>query len=340
MTRRYLFFFAVTVSILLGPVALLSFIFECNDGDLTRIGGYAEHDFGWNNLQPVLQLVRNGKSITSSDVLVLGDSFSRGNIWQSVLAEKLNQKILSFHYNQVGCITNWLAYALKSSARTVAIEFIERDFLNHFGHLVACRSQDPIPFEFLATNTVATRLKGPPELHIMQTFLVAWNTFVMNLIPNAAVRGHINSMGEDVINAPIKKGCAKFSNRRADRLLYLRQDENKLRWTSEDMERAIAKITQIQMTLAVQGKRFILIVVPDKLSVYQDCLTNDIALEARKRINITRLLIASGVNTPDLLGAFHDNKNKIVDLYSPNNTHLSVSGYIFMANQVEHLFNR
>ena len=334
--RRYLYFFVISVSVVYGPVAFLSFIFEPSTGDLTRIGGYAERDFGWNSPKPILNLDSNGKFIADPDVLVLGDSFSLGNVWQTVLAAKINRKILSFHFAQVGCISNWIDYALKQSkAETIVVEVIERTFLRNFEHLSPCQFRDPLPFERPTTTTVSTRRKWPLDLHIKQTFLIAWNTFESKLNPEMPLRGRVNSMGESVVNAPLKAHCALFSNRRADRLLYLGQDEDKLHWRPEEVDRAIVTIKQIQKRFERQGKAFILVVVPDKLSVYQDCLKNDSRLEARKRINITKLLIASGVNTPDLLSAFHDSSNSVVDLYYPNDTHLSESGYIFMAEQLE-----
>ncbi|MGZ3159791.1 MAG: hypothetical protein ACXU7H_11950, partial [Burkholderiaceae bacterium] len=44
-------------------------------GDLTRVGNYAEKDFGWHTPKPILQIEENGPQIADPDVLVLGDSF-------------------------------------------------------------------------------------------------------------------------------------------------------------------------------------------------------------------------------------------------------------------------
>lgn len=331
--RRYLLYFSAIVSITLVPAALLSWLFEPINGDLTRIGHYSEMDFGWNSTQPAVLLRENGGAIVAPGILVLGDSFSRENEWQSALGLKLNKPILSFHYAQVGCIKNWIEYALnQSSADTVAMQVVERDFVNRFSDLPACKSAPPSPLEKSPKTSSATRSTWPPELHILRTYRIAINTLRMSLNPDSALRG-------SAINAPIRQQCAKFSNRRADRILYYPDDENKLHWKQDDMTRAIFNVIRIQEVFAASGKTLIFIIAPDKLSVYQDCLINDPDRAARKRINVTKSLIEAGGNAPDLLHAFQENSGKVVDLYYPNNTHLSTSGYMFMAEKLLPFFS-
>lgn len=330
--RRYLLYFTVLVAITLVPAALLSWLFEPINGDLTRIGHYSERDFGWNSTQPAVLLRENGVAIVAPDILVLGDSFSRENGWQSALGVKLNKPILSFHYAQVGCIKNWIEYALnQSSADTVAIQVVERDFVSRFSDLPPCESATPSPLEKTPRTSPATRSTWPPELHILRTYRIAINTLRMNLNPDSALRG-------SAINAPIRQQCAKFSNRRSDRILYYPDDENKLQWKQDDMTRSISNVIRIQKLFAARGKTLIFIIAPDKLSVYQDCLINDPDGVARKRINVTKSLIQAGGNAPDLLHAFQENSGKVVDLYYPNNTHLSTSGYMFMAEKLAPFF--
>lgn len=330
--RSYLVFFTATVLAALAAIVALAVIFktlEPVDGDLTRIGGYAERDFGWNSVQPVIEIKASNGSIADPDVLLLGDSFAQRNIWQSVLESKSNITILNYQYAQNPCPNSFIDFALsQSSAKTIVIEIVEREFLNRFGNRLNCQYSALHSYPIAATRTVATRRIVPAEFHIRQTILVALNTLRMNWTPDVAIRGR-------AINAPINSICAKFSNRRADRMLYLREDEDKLHWKREEMAQAISNILHIQKKFADSGKNFVFIVVPDKLSVYQGCLLNDPDLEARKQVNITNLLIASGVNTPDLLSVFQENAGKIVDLYLPNNTHLSESGYVVMADYLE-----
>ncbi len=332
MMRRYLLILAGPVLVVFLPLAPLSILFEPLSGDLTRIGAYAERDFGWNAPQPVIHINANGGSISKPEVLVLGDSFSRSNEWQSVLATKASAATLSFHYTQIGCIPNWIEYALsQQSARTVVIEAVERDFIRDFIDLQECRSDRPIPFELSPAESAAERVKWPPKLRLEYAYRTAFHTVEMNFSNNRLTAG-------SVVNAPLKSNCAKFSNRRADRLLYFGADEAKSRWQQDDIDRAISNVRRIQRLFEDHGKKFIFIVVPDKSSAYRDCLLNDTDVKAGRQVNITQALIAAGVNTPDLLSVFRAKVNEVVDLYRPNDTHLSEAGFILMAEQIERYF--
>lgn len=331
MMRRYLVIFFTPVLLIVILMAFMSIISGPVSGDLTRIGRWAERDFGWNAPQPVIKTNYNGKSVINPDIVVLGDSFSRRNLWQSVLSAKQNKSTLSFHYLQVNCPSNWIQYSLNESpsAKVVIIETLERAFLDVFRDLHACRKKPPIPFESLPMETSATRADWPPMFSISYALRTTINTLKMNSNIGIPVRG------SQVVNAPIKNNCANFSSRRNDRLLYLADNEDKLRWDRDELNRAISNVAKVQKMFAEHGKKFILIVIPDKLSVYQDCLLNDSHLEERKRVDVTNLLINSGVNTPDLLRPFKENIRKIVDLYLPDDGHLSESGYILLANELE-----
>jgi hypothetical protein len=332
--RSYLAFVGATVSLVLGLTVCLGLVFEPFEplvGDLTRTGNFAERDFGWQASQPVIQVAGNGTSMADPDILVLGDSFSssnvwhRSNFWQSVVTGRLNQKIQSFEFARVGCVDNWLAYALNHpTAKTIVIESVERAFLSNFKDLPTCTSRIPAPFEAGPWTTAPNRRTWPPEWHIYRTFMVSINTVAMQLSPHAAIRD------DKAVNAPIDRSCAKFSNRRSDRILYFSQDEEKFQWKQKDVARATSNILRMQKLASDHGKKFVLMLVPDKLSTYQKCLLNTGNFDTGKEPEITASLIHAGVHSPDMLGAFRENANKIEDLYRPNDTHVSEAGYILM----------
>jgi len=335
--RKYLLIFGTAVSLVLGLTVCLGLVFEPFEplvGDLTRVGGYAEKDFGWTAAQPVIDIAGNGKSMSDPDILVLGDSFSRSNLWQSVITGKSDKKIQSFEFAQVGCIRNWLAYALNHpSAKTIIIETVERSVLANFSDLPSCKSVTPAPFENGPWTTSANRSTWPPEWHIYRTLQVSLNTLAMQIYVDSPIRGDM------VVNAPIDNGCAKFSNRRSDRILYFSQDEKKFEWKHDDLANAIANILPIQEAAREHGKQFVLILVPDKLTTYQKCLSNTGDFDAGNRRDITSSLIAAGVRTPDLLSIFREHANKTVDLYLPNDTHLGVAGYLLMGEKLSHFLS-
>ncbi|HTN66897.1 MAG TPA: hypothetical protein VL051_12025, partial [Burkholderiaceae bacterium] len=252
--RNYLLVFGSTVSLVLGLTACLSLIFEPFEpltGDLTRIGSYAEKDFGGFAPQTALDVAANGSFMADPDILVLGDSFSMGNLWQSVVTEKSGQKVQSFELGRDGCIRNWLAHALNHpSATTIIIETVERVLLPRFRDLPECSPEAPQPFEVGAWTTATTRHTWPPEWHIYRTLEVSLNTLEMRRRPASTIRSNM------AVNAPIDSRCAKFSHRRPDRLLYYSQDEDKFQRRDSDLAQATANILQIQEAVRARGKQF------------------------------------------------------------------------------------
>ena len=76
--------------------------------------------------------------------------------------------------------------------------------------------------------------------------------------------------------------------------------------------------------MRASGKKFVLLVPPDKLSVYRDCIVD----EPRGGFypNIIADLERAGVWVPDLLTLYLARRDTIVDLYYPNNTHWDEAG--------------
>lgn len=327
--RRYLLIVICPVLLVVAVATALTIFFGPITGDLVRIGRWTEWDFGGKAVQPVLAINANGSAITNPDILVLGDSFSRGNFWQSIVSTRLNQKTLSFHYGQVGCLDNWLQFALNDpSAKTVIVEVVERSFIGIFFEQGPCQKARPQPFELASGTTHVQSVLWPPVVNLGYAYMAGGNTLKMAFNAAAPVRGKM------VVNTPLNKDCGNFSNRRSDRMLYLLDDEDKLKWTDASVNTAIARILEIQNTFETHGKKFILMVVPDKLTVYQGCLLDD-RLASAKFVNVTDQLIAAGVNTPDILRAFNEAVVTRVDLYKPDDTHLSESGFTFLAQEVE-----
>jgi len=328
--RRYLLIFGIPPLFIMGFATLLSFIFQPIDGDLTRIGAYAERDFGWSAPQPVVDTFAGEPATGSPDILILGDSFSGENIWQSVLSAEQRKKIQTFPF-QPGCIGKWVAQAaMQKSASTIIIETVEREFVSRFRDLGSCPAALAGPIQFVTSKTLAERPRGWPNMPVYYTAKVAYHTLEMEMVGNGKISAA--AINAPVVNAPIDAQCANFSNRVSNRFLYFADDEAKRVWRKEEVSQAVSNLLRLQQTVVDRNKQFLFALVPDKLSVYQDCMSPE--QRPTMTLNAFSMLIGANVNMPDLEAVFRANRSRVRDLYRPNNTHLSTAGYKLMAHTI------
>jgi hypothetical protein len=320
-------FFSTVISFFVIAV-LLSVILQPPDGALTRIGYWSERDFGWSKQQPTVTVRANGKLLSNPQVLVLGDSFSVKNIWQSYLAESRNLEILSFHFRDVGCVDNWLRWAVEKhhpEVHTVIIEVVEQSFVPLFRNLDSC-SQSLVPksLEITGYNLEQKLLNSGLTLDVSYLLPTAVNTLQMGL-----TNGRISS-GE-VVNVQLSNS-GLFSNRKSNRLLYIASDDTKMTWSKNEVADMVQKLKYIQNELAKNGLRFILIVVPDKSSVYRNYMS--IEVKKYEYPDVFKKLSSAGVNNVNLLDFFQEAVGDTVDLYLPNDNHLGMQGYKLMASKI------
>lgn len=293
-------------------------------GDLTRIGGWTENDFGQNAPQPIIQVHANDLHSTAPDIAVLGDSFSvLNNQWQSALSDRIGLSIQTFAYADVGCVENWIEWAKNTPSKIVVIEIVERNFVGIFAHAFSCARFQPQPIHIAAGRSDSSRQHWPPTLDAKYLFHVALNKLRLATSTNEIVSG------KRVINVPLKSGCAKFSNLRSDRLLYFSDDEKKKTQSAEEQVRALNQVVAYKKTLDTHGKQLIFVIVPDKSSVYEPCFSKSTAHNPVQYYAQT--LRERGIVAPNLLDPFRQKIANTTDLYYPNNTHWSESGYLLMS---------
>lgn len=329
--RNYLLHFSVAALLVLLPTIFFAWWAEPlskepNQADLTRIGKWTAHDFGPNAMHPTVHVNASGQSTINPDVMVLGDSFSGLNLWQSVLSHNTGYVVNSFHYDK-NCIPNFIGAAIADPAsKFIVVETVERSFVERFSHISSCPRTELIPLEAQAGIKAYPRPTWPPTLSLSYLTATAINTAELNIFPEM----YFNKF--TVVNTPLRTGCVRFSNRRNDRLLYYADDDFKQLWSAQEIRDAVANVLRIQKEVERRGKKFVLVVAPDKSSVYQACLLHK--NDTQSMPNITEILISFGVKTPNLLTSFRGNINKIVDLYDPDNTHWSEAGYILAGNEI------
>jgi hypothetical protein len=324
--KKFLLSFFVTVAPILIASTVLSWFFQPIAGDLTRIGNFADRDFGWREVQPAVRTLSN--QVSTPNVLVLGDSFSRENDWQTAFTESSGLVTRSYHYDDVGCIDNWINAAIsQKGADTIIVQSIERLFVYRFKDVTPCGESSVYPFTQPMRTSITLPSTWPPEWHMSHSFAVAMNTIELNAAKSPIAH-------EPVVVAPMRPHCANFSNRRSDWLLYLDIDGLKTSWTTAEQQQAVSNVLRLQSTVTHAGKKFVFVLVPDKLTVYRNCLVSDIASTTEPYPNAEKVLIDARVNMPQLVNAFISDSRQYVDFYKPNDTHLSTTGYRRLGHQV------
>jgi hypothetical protein len=323
----YLKWFAFPVITFFAIAIPLTLFFEPISGDLTRIGHWSERDYGWHHPQPTVVVRANGSVIENPQVLILGDSFSHPNIWQSYLAESRRLEILSFQYQEVGCIENWLRWVSEKhypNVRTIVIETVERGFVPLFRSLNSCAGRAPKSFELAGGNLLPVRSTKGLMLDAGYLIPTAANSIRTALSDSVVASG-------EVINVSLSTDKL-FSSRRSNRLLYYMEDDLKAGWSEKDMTAAVKNLKRVQDGLAEQGLRLVVVVVPDKSTTYRPYMTDRASRNGYP--DIFRQLSSAGVRNVNLLDQFQHAAGEVVDLYLPNDTHLSTQGYKLMASQV------
>lgn len=326
--KYILYFFSALVA---GLLLILSFGFyvEPITGDLTRVGGWAERDYGWVNILPEIPVDDNVKDVRSADILVLGDSFSWANMWQSVLGRSLSRRVASHNYVQFNCIADWLEMLVRGghvAGKAVIVESLERLFVSRFSEVEDCRgsrSSEALavqPFDVSANREVPTykRTGRTIPTDVVYLLKVAMNSLLLEM------GGGRRSISGLAVNAPLASRDL-FSNRRSDRILYYYEDDAESTWSDEQIGKAVFSILAIQRRIEAAGGRFLFVLVPNKSSVYARFIVG--RPDVDRYTPIVRRLRDTGVGAVDVLAPFSEHAEKEADFYLPDDTHVSTKGY-------------
>ena len=330
--RRYLqTFFALSATVLAVTLAF-SYWQRPLSGDLTRIGFYSERDYGWQTKQTEQSIAATGAAVIQPDFWVLGDSFSIGNQWQSVIGEQGQLRSQTFHYDKVGCVSQWINEAAKHPGiRTVVLEVAQISLLTRFANLADCGTAPSKPVEAVARKAITHPIEDfhlSTDWRIKHSALTQINTWRTNRLGVQTLRD------DQVANSPLKPNCANFSNQQSDRLLYQTGSLDHPHKTAKTYAQAAANLLNLQKRVEAQGKQFLLIVIPDKFSAYQSCITDTEASAGQAAVSTCNYLSPAGITCLNLMPLIDSERLKTRDLYLPNDSHFSNAGYRLLANAI------
>lgn len=323
--------------ILACPFFLLAFLiwsmeswFEPLNGDLTRLGYLFEEDFGWNKQQPLVPIEHmKSFSVEDADVLVIGDSFSAGLVWQSKLVSE-GLKPATWHWSSL-MLCQDIGTAVRQAGfkgRYMIIESVERSFQKGMSN--TCNKTINIKKNAYVGLVPATERKRIPS-----TKSPLGGEWMIRAIYNKFKLSKLNSSHDFIEFGPVRvvsiDGCKLFSNKMCEYGLFYFNDFKK-RTFSE-----INNVIAVNRNLQKVGIQTIWLVVPDKSTVYLGFGKYN----KNPYVNIWRKLAQhKEIIIPNLAEKFIRESRQIKDFYVPNDTHLSTNGYLFLGDvAVEYIKN-
>lgn len=346
--RRYNRLFAVVIAPPVLVMLALALWQEPLRGDLTRPGGYAEDEYGWNQPQerfsPPFASVRYDRPF---DVVVLGDSFSinptgqtdPGTYWTNFVAQRTGLSIVAisrFHMTLAELLRH--PVFVETPPRLLILQTVERYMVRDFvldvdrrmGRVdrdcrFAAQELPPLPgFRPVNARPVPWLRDTTPEIDFDQAANFLWKV----------VRRHV--FGVDTTRV-IRLGLVRpdlFSSRASDRLLVYDDELWKVRFiTPATLNAAHCTLVDAQNRVQSNGRtRFLFMAAPDKVTAYAEHLA---APELRALSPLPEFYRRPSVNQVALVDRFRDAiRCGTKDAYMPNDTHWSSAGNRIVADAV------
>ena len=339
--KKYNLFISVPLLIFLAVIVALGMWMQPLSGGLTRVGGFMERDFGWNEPQkhfPTMQFtVAKGSKYTQYyDIVVLGDSFSRtfpNTLWQNHFVARTGLSLIT--YDLVRTDIHTLVSSPEFSThppRVVIYETVERSFVDRGnswddGNCQAKETKKPdwMPLTTESSNQTFTE-------HIRSTDTGFFHPNISNsaYYLKRLIKKTFNKKPNRALKYPLTRSDL-FSNRLNEFILVYWDDLNRYSVSEKRLNNAICGFYTMQNTFQKNGKTlFVGMVAPDKLTAYFDWIKD---FDREKTHWMTEIDKHPELNMIPLLKALRrEIANGGQDVYLPNDTHWGPTGMKVASN--------
>lgn len=337
-SRNYLL---LLIILILSGITILVFTalyIQPIDGNLTRMGGYSERDFGWTSPQKFLANPSlNHKSYDQYyDIVVYGDSFSKAELWQSFISEKTGLTFLTLYWDETPLedILNNPIFKSKPP-RIFIFETGEGAFQNRLLITNFVCNKTEIEKSKLYWKVKYTEKTIPflektrnidlpfSDINFKYAFIYLKNTFMRYLFSDDYSKVKSFLLTRDDL----------FSNKKSDHILLLRTWFDGKLWNSSYLDKTLCSALSLQNSIQSNGNTlFMLMSIPDKSSAYRQYIANP---DSHDYENIVQNMVEKNINIPRLDILLN---NAITvgekDVYLPNDTHFGIRGYELAAKSV------
>ena len=320
---KFFSLFVFTALLVYGALGFYALPLATFQGDLTRMGLLPETLFGWTKPQPALDpVLMQQSSMREADVFIIGDSFSIGRVWQTMLT-KQGFKVRTESWDNMRAICADIVPWLRSqgfSGKYLIIETVERELEQRLDNSISCTrtqfrphvdteaSQKPPITSFDVTlGNYSSKLSV--SIHTL------WNALKYEFLKHSD-NFKSRAINKNVRLMRIPNGCELFSHSRCADALFLAWDK-----PDEISHAVVDKLERLDNRL--QDIVPIWVFVPNKSTAY---------IHPNKQLWNS---LEHRFSAPNLLRMTQEAiQKRTVDLYPANNTHFSTAGYLMMGEEV------
>ena len=311
--------------------------------ELTRVGGFPEEGFGWFGTEykfaesPVESFHEGGVYENYADMVVFGDSFSMEPdsnwLYHFVNATGLSAQAMYYYQGGIERLVDTDLYKARPP-RVVVFQVVERLFKDTFQTSpVDCKLSDavvPLPADFERLDLPLTAYKrdmSPRYGNYKQAMRVVRNRLYLLAGYGENLKSRITPLTNDTL----------FSNKNSENLLYLADDQKKMKWPEDVSLKVRCGLEGIKERVEANGyTAFAVMLVPDKLSTYSPWIIDD------KLAGLTLLDNDALTTIPHSLDiramAIEEIEQGFVDFYLPGGTHWSSKGDRMVAQWMVDMF--
>lgn len=333
----------------------LAFALDPPNGDLTELGGYAENRFGPRAPQAIFvpPLAEPARPGASYDVLVFGDGFSRpeaeerharyGHYWTDHL-RNLTGVTVGLRSAGTAPLAAYLASPdfRERPPRVVILQLSERDLGERVAGLALSTVTTPRPHSVATLRPIAVEPLNRQPRTMERTRAQAWSPppigHALDLLVKALPRALLNVTGGPVEERSLAY-AGLFSSAAATTTLFRAEDFQPWRTDRRLLEERRAGLHAIQDAVQANGvTRFLLLVAPDKGTVYADFLLTP----PPHRSAVDEVMAADPTlqAVPLAAGLTALAAGGVRDLYAPNGSRWGLEGQLYAARTVARTLGR
>lgn len=322
-------------------------------GDLTRIGSYAEKDFGWNKPQFEFKhpLSEIGEYQRYYDIVVLGDSFSTGRPqlhWQNYLVAAKGWSIVTLNINEIKLEQVLENPVFRNTPPKIFIlGTVERELPRRIAYEKSCdanalltRGATTAQPSHVASLVQVSDFKGLAKYVERST---SWKSGIkLGYVKDYLWKSFLRISYGDAHTYAAKVELDRkgpFSSINKNTMLVYKDDFLKVSWWREmGLSEISCRIGQIRKQVETNRQtQFVLMVAPDKLTAYADFIRDK---NLQKISNLSALSDSLPEIMPriDLALTTAINKGE-QDVYLPDDTHWGSSGYQIAAETLMTFLN-